>query len=110
MITQYKTPRFGLAFMELLLIVTVGIVCWCQAARDIENRPEPLILLPSAFDVQYATFEGRPQMIYRLHADYPAELTLNTISTKLGEAGWKPLKSDFWNPSGRHVYGGMAAI
>ncbi len=49
-------------------------------------------------------------MIYRLHADYPAELTLNTISTKLGEAGWKPLKSDFWNPSGRHVYGGMAAI
>lgn len=98
MTTPYKTRLFGLALAELFLILTMGIACWCQGARNLENHQKSLIVLPSAFDVQYATFKGRPQLIYRVFVDYPAEPALKTISNKLRAAGWKPLKSDFLNP------------
>jgi hypothetical protein len=107
MTISYKTRSFAIAFTVLFIFLTANRVCWSQAGSDVENRPKSLILVPSAFDIQYTIFEGRPQLIYRLNADYPAEATLNTISAKLRGTGWKPLKSDFWNPSIRssHIRG-----
>jgi hypothetical protein len=107
MTTRYRARLFRFVVVELLIIFTVGIACWCQDVGNIENRPKSLIILPSAFDVKYASFEGKPQLIYSLYADYPAEPALRTISDKLRAAGWKPLKSDFLNPSipSSHVRG-----
>lgn len=100
-------PPRKACFLGLLSFLTVGIVCWCQGARNTENHPKSLVVLPGAFDVQYATFEGRQQVIYRVYLDYPAESALKTISDDLRAAKWKPLKADFWNPSipSSHVRG-----
>lgn len=105
--TFHKSRVFGFALAELLLILTAGIACWCQSTQQIEDHPNSLIVVPSAFDVQFVTFEGRPQLTYRLHVEYPAHTALKTISDRLRAAGWKPLKSDFLNPSvpSSHVRG-----
>jgi hypothetical protein len=102
MTAPHKKPLFG-----LLLVLAVGIACWCQDSRNTESHNKSLVLLPGAFDVQYATFQGKPQLTYRIHVDYPAGSALKAISGDLGAEGWKPLKSDFWNPSipSSHVRG-----
>jgi hypothetical protein len=101
------TPHKGLPYREALLILTVAIACWSQGARNADDRPRSLILLSSAFDVRYVSFQGRPQLSYTVHIDYPAERALKAISNKLRATGWTPLKADFWNPSipSSHVRG-----
>jgi len=91
--------RKELVFLEALLILTVVTACLSQGAKNLENRPKSLIVLPSASDLQYVLFQGRPQLSYTVYVDYPAESVLETISNRLHATGWTPLKSDFWNPS-----------
>jgi len=83
----------------LILTFALETSCCCQDKVAEQDHPRCLVVLPPAFDVKYSSVEGTIQLVYRRYVDYPAEDAIKTISEKLRTAGWKPLKSDYWNPT-----------
>jgi hypothetical protein len=83
----------------LIMSLALEMGCWCQDKLDTQDHPKCLIVLPSAFEVKYTSFEGTTQLVYRSYVDYPAKAEIKTISKELRREGWKPLESDYWNPT-----------
>ncbi|SRR6266436_156691 len=104
---RFSVRPFKLIVTALLLGLVLDAACWCQQTKDAQSHPKSLIVLPFGSDVEYADVNGRTQLVYRTEVDYPAESALKAISETLRRDRWKPLKSDFWNPSipSSHVRG-----
>jgi hypothetical protein len=96
---RFSARITGSILAAFVLGLALATACWCQNAVGTRNQPKCLIVLPSAFDVKYKSVEGATQLVYKAYLDYPAESAIKTISEKLQREGWKPLESDFWNPS-----------
>ncbi len=89
------TVAISATFALILAIETA----WCQGAANSQAPPKCLVVLPSAFDVKFTPVEGTTQLVYKIYLDYPAESAIKTLSERLQRESWKPLESDFWNPS-----------
>jgi hypothetical protein len=89
----------GSILATFVLNLALETACWCQNNVVAQDRPKCLVVLPSAFEVKYNSFGGTTQLVYKSYVDYPAEATIETISKVLRREGWKPLASDYWNPT-----------
>jgi hypothetical protein len=89
----------GSILATLILSLALETACYSQNPVGTRNQSECLIVLPSAFDVKYKSVDGTTQLVYKIYFDYPAKSAIKAIAEKLQKAGWKPLQSDFWNPS-----------
>ena len=70
-----------------------------NTAGKLEKHFASLVIVPGARDPQFRKYaDGRQQVVYTIHADYPAKDVLAYISAKLHNTGWKPLRYDFLNP------------
>jgi hypothetical protein len=60
-----------------------------------------------ATEVKQTRWQGHDQILYRVQASYPATEVLRTITVRLRQLGWKPLKEDWLNPGlpSSHVRG-----
>jgi hypothetical protein len=98
-----KTRLFACVTRTALLALALNLafctLCSAQEVNIAQSHPKSLVVAPSSLEVNYTSVEGTTQLAYRVDVDYPAISVLKTISDKLSHEGWKPLKSDFWNPS-----------
>jgi len=71
------------------------------------DYPDALISLPGAKDVRYYQLGGTFHLEYDIVCKYPAMEVIKTISDKLAENAWKPLREDYLNPGlpSSHVTG-----
>lgn len=78
-----------------------------QPSQNVGGLPNFFIVVPGATGVKQSIFQGKDQIIYHLHSEYPADDVLGTISMHLKRLGWEPLNEDWLNPGlpSSHVRG-----
>lgn len=99
MMIQFSARIAGSILAAFVLNLALETASWCQNNVATQDQPKCLVVLPSAFDVKFNSVEGTTQLVYRDYVDYPAEAAIKTISKTLRREGWKPLESDYWNPT-----------
>jgi hypothetical protein len=103
-----RSRRFSFGFRSVFLVFVAGISAWCQQAKHAsESRPSFFVVTHGATEVKQSRWQGHDQIVYRIRASYPADNLLNTITVRLGQLGWRPLKEDWLNPGlpSSHVRG-----
>jgi len=74
-------------------------VCACQASPSPNGSVSPyFVVVPGATGVKQTIVQGKDQIIYHVHSEYPADDVLTTIKERLKQLGWEPLKEDWLNP------------
>jgi hypothetical protein len=93
----------------LLSLVAIGYFGGCDKSfdRKPKNYSYALILSPNATEVKYYELGGSFQLTYKTVNEYPVADLIATISNRLKQDNWQPLKEDYLNPglSSSHVRG-----
>ncbi len=95
-------------FTCFVLLSLTCICSWCQQSPNGDGKtPSFFVVVPGATRVKQSIFQGKDQIIYHLQSEYPADDVLRTISVRLKNLGWEPLKEDWLNPGlpSSHVRG-----
>src|SRR6266481_7679462 len=88
-----------ICFACFVLLFFTGIGSGCQQSMNGDGRtPSFFVVVPGATGVKQSIFQGKDQIIYHLQSEYPADDVLRTISVRLKNLGWEPLKEDWLNP------------
>ena len=70
-----------------------------SSAGKVENYTASLVVVPGVSHPRFRKYaDGRQQIVYIVHANYPAKDVLAYISAELSNQGWKPLRYDLLNP------------
>jgi hypothetical protein len=91
-----------------VLLFFTCLCSWSQPSPNADRGlPSFFVVVPGATGVKQSTFQGKDQIIYHLQSEYPADDVLGTISVRLKQLGWEPLKEDWLNPGlpSSHVRG-----
>ena len=99
------------ARIRFACFVLLSLTCICSWSQQSPNgdgkTPSFFVVVPGATGVKQSIFQGKDQIIYHLQSKYPADDVLRTISVRLKNLGWEPLKEDWLNPGlpSSHVRG-----
>jgi hypothetical protein len=77
--------------------VLAGGACDQQGAPNEHLRPEALIVLDGAYEIENRD-ENEGTVLYKVNEPYPAGPAVETIRRRLESRGWRPLSEDFLNP------------
>lgn len=83
----------------LLAFTLLGAGICCQGRVSAAETTDALLSYPGATEVWSGTVGQTGQLRYHVKSRYPARNVIDFISTRLREAGWKPLAYDFLNPT-----------
>ena len=103
-----RNRRFCFGYRPAFLVLVTCISAWCQQSKHAaETRPSFFVVTRGATEVKQRRWQGEDQILYRIQASYPAADVLRTITVRLRQLGWKPLKEDWLNPGlpSSHVRG-----
>ncbi len=88
--------------MKSLVPLSTAIIIASLGCHSVSESPprysRALIVLPNAREVKFGKYNGSDQLSYTVEVEYPASEQISTISKKLAENGWKPLREDWLNP------------
>jgi len=80
----------------------IFFLCTCSSSEQSQNSDDRLrsffVVVPSATGIKQSVFQGKDQIIYHVHAEYPADDVINAIKVRVRQLGWEPLKEDWLNP------------
>jgi hypothetical protein len=101
---ETKHKRIFAWILVCMLFITG---CTGKARSATEKYSASLIVYPHATNIKFVKNKGMDQLTYRVSEKFPAKEVISTISKKLEEMGWIPLKTDFFNPElpSSHVTG-----
>jgi hypothetical protein len=83
----------------LLFFALLGASVCCQSPVNGAEGADALLSYPDATGVWSGSVGQTSQLRYHVNARYPAGNVIDFISSRLREAGWKPLAYDFLNPT-----------
>jgi hypothetical protein len=102
-----RNRRFCFGCSFALLVFVTSTSAWCQSKDVAETNLSFFVVARGATEVKQNNSLGKDQIVYRIQAPYPAADVLRTITVRLEQRGWKPLKEAWLNPGlpSSHVRG-----
>lgn len=78
---------------------SVPVIAAFAATSEVKVAEHPARMdVPEPRGVNWEQFHGTDHLAHQMKVEYPADSIIASISKKLSENGWQPLKKDFWNP------------
>src|SRR5258708_34316396 len=100
--------QFCLGLRSTLLVFVICVSGWSQQPKHTAEAHSSLFVVAhGATEVKQSRWQGHDQILYHIQASYPAAEVARTITVRLRQLGWKPLKEDWLNPGmpSSHVRG-----
>jgi len=96
---------------NITLFIIAGLIIGCGGNADYSKRPaeypRELIVLDSAYQVDFYEENGRPCVAYKIDEDYPAEDVMDSIAAQFHANGWKQYTVQGAPPTGQRDWSEM---